>query len=84
LAAFISGGARGRVLDVEPSLGTFGGLHYGSGFSVWNAGASWRIPRLGDVYGRVENLFDRQYEEALGFPANGRRATVGLRIAAGR
>jgi len=83
-AAFVGGGARGRVLDVEPSLGTFGGLHYGSGFSVWNAGASWRIPRLGDVYGRVENLFDRQYEEALGFPANGRRATVGLRIAAGR
>ena len=37
-----------------------------------------------DVFARVENLFDRTYEEAFGFPALGRRATVGLRIAAGR
>jgi hypothetical protein len=32
----------------------------------------------------VENLFDERYEEALGFPALGRRATVGIRVAAGR
>jgi outer membrane cobalamin receptor len=84
LGLFINGGGRSRGLDVEPSSGTFGGLHYASGFSVWNAGASWRIPRVGDAYARVENLFDERYEEALGFPALGRRATVGLRIAAGR
>jgi len=84
LTAFMTGGIRGRVLDVEPSTGTFGGLHFAPGFSVWNAGASWRIPRVGEVYARVENLFDRTYEEALGFPALGRRATVGLRVAAGR
>ena len=84
LGIFLNGGARSRVLDVEPSLGTFGGLHYAAGFTVWNAGASWRIPRVGDAYARVENLFDERYEEALGFPALGRRATVGLRIAAGR
>ena len=64
--------------------GTFGGLHHASGFTAWNVGASWRIPRVGDAYARVENLFDERYEEALGFPALGRRATVGLRIAAGR
>jgi outer membrane cobalamin receptor len=84
LAAFVSGGARSRVLDVEPSLGTFGGLHYAPGFNTWNAGASWRISKLGDIYARVENMFDEAYEEALGFPALGRRATVGLRVAAGR
>jgi outer membrane receptor protein involved in Fe transport len=83
LSAFVSGGARSRVLDVEPSLGTFGGLHYANGFNVWNAGAAWRI-RVGEVYARVENLFDRTYEETLGFPALGRRATIGLRVAAGR
>jgi len=32
----------------------------------------------------VENLFDRDYEEALGFPALGRRASVGVRVAASR
>jgi outer membrane cobalamin receptor len=84
LSAFLTGGTRSRVLDVEPSFGTFGGLHYASGFSVWNAGAAWKFRGIGEVYGRIENLFDERYEEALGFPALGRRATMGLRIAAGR
>jgi outer membrane cobalamin receptor len=81
--AFIYGGARSRVLDVEPSLGTFGGLHYSAGFSTWTTGASVRIRRA-EVFARIENLFDREYEEAFGFPAPGRRATLGLRVAAGR
>jgi outer membrane cobalamin receptor len=84
LGMFLTGGARSRVLDVEPSLGTFGGLFQAPGFNTWNAGASWRLGRIGDIYGRVENLSDARYEEALGFPAPGRRATVGLRLAAGR
>jgi outer membrane cobalamin receptor len=84
LSVFLTGGTRSRVLDVEPSLGTFGGLHFADGFNVWNAGGAWRIRRVGEVYARVENLFDEAYEEGLGFPALGRRATVGLRVAAGR
>ena len=84
LTAFITSRARSHVLDVEPSLGTFGGLHVSDGFNVWNAGASWRVRWFGELYGRVENLFDEAYEEALGFPALGRRATIGLRVAAGR
>ena len=84
LGAYVRGGARGRVLDVEPSFGTFGGLFYASGFATWNAGASWRLVRGVELTARVDNLFDRSYEEALGFPAPGRGAHVGLRIAAGR
>ena len=84
LTAFLASRARGRWLDVEPSAGTFGGLFDAEGFNAWDAGASWRVHRTFDVFGRVENLFDREYEEALGFPALGRRATIGLRIAAGR
>lgn len=84
LTAFVSGRGRGRALDVEPSTGTFGGLFYNGGFGVWNAGLSWRVHSIGEVFGRVENLFDRTYEEALGFPALGRRATMGVRVAAGR
>jgi outer membrane cobalamin receptor len=84
VTVFVAGGGRSRVLDVEPSFGTFGGLHYANGFNAWNAGAAWRVPRVGELFGRVENLFDLRYEEVLGFPALGRRATIGIRIARGR
>ena len=84
LAAFVRGGGRGRVLDVEPSLGSFGGLFDADGYATWSAGASWTVRRGVEVYGRVTNLFDRRYEEALGFPALGRGAVAGLRLAAGR
>ena len=83
-AAFLRGGGRGKTLDVEPSFGTFGGLFDAPGYQVWDIGASYRIGRYVEAFGRVENLFDRVYEEALGFPALGRRAAAGLRVAAGR
>ena len=57
---------------------------FADGFNVWDAGAAWRLHRTVDVFGRIENIAGRGYEEALGFPALGRRATLGLRIAAGR
>ena len=72
----------GRVLDVEPTEGTFGGLFYASGYDVWNTGAGWTVARGIEVFGRVENLLDRRYEEAFGFPALGRKGIVGIRIAA--
>ncbi len=80
---FLRGGGRSKTLDVEPSFGTFGGLFDAAGHQVWSAGASWRVGRFAELFGRVENLFDRSYEEAFGFPAPGRRAIAGLRLAAG-
>ncbi len=84
LSAWLQGGGRGRVLDVEPNYGTFGGLFYARGYQSWSAGASWRVLGSAELFARVENLFDRAYEEALGFPAAGRGAFAGLRIAARR
>jgi vitamin B12 transporter len=84
LAVFLRGGGRSHTLDVEPSLGTFGGLFDAPGHQVWTAGASWGVGRFTELFARVENVFDRAYEEAFGFPAPGRRAIAGLRIAAGR
>ena len=81
---YVQGGGRGRALDVEPTLGTYGGLFDSPGYQVWNTGASWRVHRAIELFGRVENLLDRRYEEALGFPAQGRGVMAGLRIAAGR
>jgi outer membrane receptor protein involved in Fe transport len=65
-------------------MGTFGGLFDAPGYNVWSTGATVRAARYLDVYARVENIFNRTYEEAFGFPALGRRFTAGLRIAAGR
>lgn len=84
LVTFLQGGGRGRALDVEPNYGTFGGLFYAPGYQAWSAGASWRVLGSAELFGRIDNLFDRAYEEALGFPAPGRGAFVGFRIAAGR
>jgi outer membrane receptor protein involved in Fe transport len=84
VSGWIRGGGRGRVLDVEPSLGASEGLFDAPGYAVWHAGATWKLIRQVELFGRVENLFDRRYEEALGFPALGRGAMAGLRIAASR
>jgi outer membrane receptor protein involved in Fe transport len=84
LAAFLQGGARSTVRDVDPSFGTFGGIYEGPGYSVWNAGASWTFWNRLQLFGRVTNLFDRDYAEALGYPALGRSGMVGLRVATSR
>ena len=78
--AWVRGGGRGDMLSVDPSFGTFGGLFDASGYDVWNAGASWRIARQLELFGRIENLFDRRYEEIYGFPALGRGVFAGLRV----
>lgn len=83
-SAFVRGGGRSAVLDVEPSLGTFGGLFDAAGYHAWTAGGAWRLTAHVELFARVENVFDHAYEEALGFPAPGRRVAAGIRVAAGR
>jgi outer membrane receptor protein involved in Fe transport len=73
--------ARGSVLDVEPSFGASAGLFDADGFAVVDAGASIRLWQQLVVFGRLENVADRFYEEAFGFPALGRSVTIGVRIA---
>jgi outer membrane cobalamin receptor len=51
---------------------------------VADAGAAIHVSRQVDVTVRVDNLFDRQYESAFGYPAPRRAFTVGVRLAAGR
>jgi outer membrane cobalamin receptor len=84
VTAFLQGGGRTSVLDVDPSFGTFGGLFRNPGYSVWTAGLSWRVVNRLSIFGRVNNLLDRSYEEALGFPALPRGFFAGVRVAAGR
>lgn len=84
LTAYSEVGARSRTLDVEPTYGTFGGLFWNPGFMTIRCGASWRLVRAVELIGRVDNLFDRHYEEAFGYPALGRTVMAGVRVAAGR
>ena len=84
ITGWIRGDGRGRVLSVEPSFGTFGGLFDAGGYGVWHAGGSWRLSSRLDAFARIDNLFNREYEEVFGFPALGRGAIAGLRIAASR
>jgi outer membrane cobalamin receptor len=83
-SAFARLGARGGVLDVDPSLGAFGGTLRAPGFAVVDAGGSVGLGGGASLFARATNLLDRAYEEALGFPAPGRAVFVGVRLARGR
>jgi outer membrane cobalamin receptor len=75
---------RGATLDVEPNFGTFGGLFENEGHAVVTVGGSATLRTGVSVQVRVANLFDRDYEDTLGYPAWGRTAYVGVRLAARR
>jgi outer membrane cobalamin receptor len=84
VTAFGSLAARGTTLDAEPAFGPSGGLYENPGRTVVDAGGSFRVVRGVYVFARVMNLFDKAYEEVLGYPAPGRTAFAGVRLAAGR
>lgn len=50
------------------------------GYITANLGLSADMCRNFTIFGRVENLFDRQYEEAFGFPSLGRTVWGGCRV----
>jgi len=81
---YVRAGGRSRVLDVEPNWGASGGLFHSPGFAVANAGAAIRLTRHADLVVRADNLFDKRYESALGYPAPRRALSAGVRLAARR
>ena len=83
-AAFAQLQMRGETLDAEPAFGPTGGLYDNPGFTTMNLGGSWRPVKAVEIFARALNLFDRDYEEVLGYPAPGRTAYVGARFAVGR
>ena len=83
-AAFAQVQIRGEALDAEPAFGPSGGLYNNPGHTVVNVGGSVRPVRSFEIFVRALNLFDRDYEEVLGYPAPGRTAYVGARFAVGR
>ena len=53
-------------------------------YTVAEAGVSWQATARIQPYARVENLFDRAYEEVTGYPAPGRTWIAGVAFRAGR
>jgi outer membrane cobalamin receptor len=83
VVAFADVTGRGHMLDVEPNQGASAGLFDNPGYAIVDLGASVRVTRSLEVFGRGMNLFDRRYEEALGYPAPGRGGMIGARVAFG-
>ena len=84
VSAFAQVQVRGQALDAEPAFGPSGGLYQNDGHTVVNIGLSFRPVKAVEIFARALNLFDRDYEEVLGYPAPGRTAYVGARFAVGR
>jgi len=82
LTAFAIVNGRGEMLDLEPNFAS--STFPSKGYAVVSTGATFTITKVFQGYARVNNLFDRDYEDALGFPAPGLTGVVGVRIAVGR
>jgi outer membrane receptor protein involved in Fe transport len=67
---------RGQVLDVEPNEGLGACSYYelpclfpDKGYIRMDGGFSYRLPKGVEIFGRMDNLLDRKYEEVLGYPS---------------
>jgi outer membrane receptor protein involved in Fe transport len=45
------------------------GLLEVEGYTRWDLSAGCRLTEALDIYGTFQNVLDRQYQEALGYPA---------------
>ncbi len=59
------------------------GLTRNPGYALFNLSASYRLPHGVSLYARAANLFDKQYQDALGYPALGRDLRAGVRYTFG-
>lgn len=65
-----------RFLNAPPWRETIGMKAY----TLVNLGASYKVHPNAEVYGRVENLFDKKYEEVFSYNTPGRAAYGGVKV----
>jgi outer membrane receptor protein involved in Fe transport len=77
---------RGATLDVDPSLG-IAACSYdmpcffnNRGYTRVDAGFSYRLPHGVEIYGRLNNVLNRKYEETFGYPALPLNFLAGMRF----
>ena len=49
-------------------------------YTLVNLAASYKVQQNAEIYGRIENLFDKQYEEVLTYNTPGRAAYGGVKV----
>ncbi len=78
--------AQGRRFDNDFQDPAFGGTGRGAGiyggYTRFDLTLGYDVRPGLEIYGRVQNILDRDYEEAAGFRAVGRNFVIGLRTAA--
>jgi outer membrane cobalamin receptor len=82
VSAFALLTGRGDVTDFEPSFAA--AVYTNPAYAALAVGGAVKIAGGLELFGRLTNALDRGYEEISGFPARGRAAYGGIRIAAGR
>jgi vitamin B12 transporter len=55
------------------------GYTHSPGYARFDLSASYTFYRGLSIYARATNIFDKQYQDALGYPALGRDARIGMR-----
>jgi vitamin B12 transporter len=55
------------------------GITSNPGYARFDAAASYIISRNVSLYGRIANLANKQYQEAVGYPALGREFRIGMK-----
>ena len=55
------------------------GLTRNPGYARFDAATSYEFARGLSIYARATNLFDKQYQDALGYPALGREVRIGMK-----
>ncbi len=79
---------RGSALDTDPINSTAACTWYGKpecfftnqGYTRADAGFSFRAAKGVEIYGRVNNLLNRKYEEIFGYPASGVNYMGGIKF----
>jgi len=55
--------------------------NYVGGFVTFDMSAAWQVTEWAKLYGRVENLLDKQYEEVDTYGTPGRSLFAGVKAA---
>lgn len=59
------------------------GLTRNPGYARFDFAGRWRVGRMAEMFARVENLFDKRYQDSLGYLAYGRHIRGGMRFRLG-
>lgn len=71
----------GRQKDLRFDAATFASSQVPlKAYTLVNVAASYKVTENAEVYGRIENLFDKKYEEVFTYNTPGRAAYGGLKV----